>query len=293
MIRAASIMSASITHSIVQKQLTSMGSEFFELGVLHRDEKMTLRHAVRAERIEHLIRWMRRENAGGAHIFIRPRGPHALSLIDDLSAGALTEMNRSGFEPAVVVETSPNNFQAWLNHGELISDHFVSTLAAKELARRFGGDPSSADWRHFGRLAGFTNRKPERQLPNGLAPFVHLRHAESRIYSSAQGFLQEVRALHQKIITERQKDFAIQSNSREDPTRTIHDFHQDSRYGGDLHRADMAWAVYAASRGLSQQEIAQEILNGRDLSKKGSRSRQTKYAARTARKAGVTFQPSR
>jgi RepB DNA-primase from phage plasmid len=33
-----------------------------------------------------------------------------------------------------------------------------STLAAMQLAEYFGGDPSSADWRHFGRLADFTNR---------------------------------------------------------------------------------------------------------------------------------------
>ena len=46
------------------------------------------------------------------------------------------------------------NFQAWLNHNQLLEAE-VSTCAAKELARRLGGDPSSADWRHFGRLAGF------------------------------------------------------------------------------------------------------------------------------------------
>ena len=54
----------------------------------------------------------------------------------------------------------------------------MSSWAAKELAKRFGGDLSSADWRHFGRLAGFTNRKHERVLPNGLGPFVRLRQCE-------------------------------------------------------------------------------------------------------------------
>lgn len=73
-------------------------------------------------------------------------------------------MKQSGFEPALVVETSPRNFQAWLNHGRIISDRFLSTRLAKELACRFAGDLSSADWRHFGRLAGFTNQKQERRL---------------------------------------------------------------------------------------------------------------------------------
>jgi hypothetical protein len=49
--------------------------------------------------------------------------------------------------------------------------------------------------------------------------------------------------------------------------RPIKDFHNASRYGGD-HRADIAWAVHAASRKLSQQTIRAEILYARDLSKK-------------------------
>ena len=61
----------------------------------------------------------------------------------------------------------------------------MSSWAAKELAKRFGGDLSSADWRHFGRLAGFTNRKHERVLPNGLGPFVRLRQCEGKIYNWA------------------------------------------------------------------------------------------------------------
>ena len=65
---------------------------------------------------------------------------------------------------SAVVETSPDNFQAWLNHGQVL-DAVTSTLAAKALAKRFRGDPSSADWRHFGWLAGFTNPKRERRLP--------------------------------------------------------------------------------------------------------------------------------
>jgi hypothetical protein len=31
-------------------------------------------------------------------------------------------MKHSQFQPAIVVETSPNNLQAWLNHGRIIFD---------------------------------------------------------------------------------------------------------------------------------------------------------------------------
>src|ERR1700730_700992 len=71
----------------------------------------------------------------------------------------------------------------------------MSTLAAKELAKRFSGDLSIADWRHFGRLEGFTYRKPERLLPIGLAPFVRLRQCEGRVYYATSVFLEEVNSV--------------------------------------------------------------------------------------------------
>ena len=150
---------------------------------------------------------------------------------------------------------------------------------------RFGGDLSSADWRHFGRLAGFTNRKPERLLPNGLAPFVHLRECEGRTYEAAHGFLKEVKSLAEKRVAEHASRASSRPVSNGKPVPSLAEFHGSPRYDGDLHRADMAWALYAASRGLSEQQIRDEILHARDLSKKGLIQRQVRYAERTANKA--------
>ena len=83
----------------------------------------------------------------------------------------------------------------------------------------------------------------------------------------------------------------IRSTSTEDSVRPVTEFHSDPRYSGDLHRADMAWALHAASRGLSEQQIKDELLHARDLSKKGRASRQVDYAERTAIKAVASVQP--
>jgi hypothetical protein len=149
---------------------------------------MILREGQGAIEIEEAIKWLRQENGKGAHIYIRAAETHSLSLIDDLTADAIERMRADGLEPAVVVETSPNNFQAWLNHGQLL-EAAMSTRAAKALVERFGGDPASADWNHFGRLAGFTNPKQERRLASGLRPFARLRSATGRVYSMAAVFL--------------------------------------------------------------------------------------------------------
>jgi hypothetical protein len=278
-------MSASITRSVVRKQLSAMSCKLFEIGVLHQDEQMSLRSGWTLEQIEAALGWLRRENARGAEIFVRPHGANTLSLIDDLSAETIARMARNGFQPAVVVETSPGNFQVWLNHGRILFDRIFSTEVAKELARRYGGDPSSADWRHFGRLAGFTNQKPRRRLPSGFSPFVRLRQCEGSTYAAGPEFLEEVKSLTEKARAEHAAWTTSRSTSTEESVRPLTEFQRDPRYGGDLHRADMAWALHAASRGLSEQQIRDEILRGRDLSKKGRIQRQVSYAKRTAKKA--------
>ena len=191
-------MSASTTQSVVRNQLCAMGCELFEIGVLQMDGRMLLRSGWSTDQIDAALAWLRRENARGAQIFVRPHGTHALSLVDDLSAETIPRMTDVGFQPAAVIETSPGNFQVWLNHGRILFDRTFSTQAAKELARRFGGDPSSADWRHFGRLAGFTNQKLKRRLQTGLPPFVRLHECEGRTYTAAREFLEEVKSLAHK-----------------------------------------------------------------------------------------------
>src|SRR6185295_489128 len=67
-------------------------------------------------------------------------------------------------------------------------------LAARTLAERFGGDKGAADWRHFGRLAGLTNRKPKHRAEDGRYPFVHLVQATGQSYRAAESLLRELSA---------------------------------------------------------------------------------------------------
>ena len=267
-----------------------MACDYFDIGILRPDGRMVLREAWTVSEIEEAVQRLRRENAHGAHIFVRPHGAHALNLVDDLSVDAIARMTHAGFQPALVVETSPQNFQVWLKHGRTL-DRNISSLAAQELAKRFGGDLSSADWRHFGRLAGFTNRKPARLLVNGLAPFVRLRRSEETVYDAAHDFLQEVKSIADRAVTGPGTRTKYRSGLNEAPVRSLAEFHGNPRYQGDLHRADMAWALHAATRGLSKREIRYEILHARDLSKKGHIQRQLNYAERTANKAFSTVEP--
>ncbi len=109
--------SAVIVERLVRAQLRAMSCGRFDLGIRREAGEMILREGQGAIEIEEAIKWLRHENGKGAHIYIRPAGTHSLSLIDDLTADAIERMRADGFEPTVVVETSANNFEAWLNHG--------------------------------------------------------------------------------------------------------------------------------------------------------------------------------
>jgi RepB DNA-primase from phage plasmid len=226
----------------------------------------------------------------GRNIYIRPKGEHDLSMVDDLTMGAVSVMKAAGFNPAVTVETSPGNYQAWLKHPERLSTE-VSTAAARALAENFGGDRGAADWRHFGRLAGFVNRKVKhRDTATGLYPYVRLTEADGGVYPEGGRFLTGVRADVERVNAEREKlrQRANKVTVRSQELKSIDVFRADSRYAGDGTRIDLAYALYALSHGAGAVEV-EAAIRSRDLSHKGSERRQNEYVERTIKKALATI----
>ncbi len=80
--------------------------------------------------------------------------------------------------------------QAWVRLSDRPLLPQLATEAAKELTERYGGDANSADWRHNGRLAGYTNRKEEHQRPDGHYPYVLLRDASGTTAPQAAKLLE-------------------------------------------------------------------------------------------------------
>jgi len=125
-------MSASITRIAVANQLAAMRCDRFDIGVLRANHRMILREDWSADKLQAALNWLRRENPRGSHIFVRPHGVHALSLVHDLSGDAIARVMESAFQPALIVETSPANFQVWLNHSRILG----SELSTKSPRRR-------------------------------------------------------------------------------------------------------------------------------------------------------------
>ena len=282
--------SLEITTQIVRAQVDAMGAEVYELGLFRMDAAEgdgppMLPRTWDVAGLMRSIPWLRLQNAQGRNIYVRPKGEHNLTLIDDLKPDAVERMKREGYQPALVVETSPGNFQAWLKHPERLPKE-IGTAAARALAERFDGDRKAADWRHFGRLAGFTNRKPKYQGADGRFPFVRLIEAGGASYSEAVRLLGRVRETIDGAVRERQRR-ALNVHSQLGaglPLKTIDAFRSSPIYGGDGTRIDLAFTIYALSHGMAVAEV-RDALSSRDLSHKGNARRQNEYIDRTIRKA--------
>ena len=104
-------MSQLNVEEIVKLQSNAMRSETFEIGVLRisPDRRGVMRVWDKTTLIKS-VTWLKRENTKGMNIHIRPTGNH-LTLLDDLCTEQLSTISDQGFDPCVILETSPHNFQ--------------------------------------------------------------------------------------------------------------------------------------------------------------------------------------
>ena len=170
-----------LTLAALRAHLAAMAWPRYELRLIdtQRRQCVATRYWTAAQLLDaDTVRFLRARNREGCEVYFRPHAAaeSAGYLLVDFDGGPcpLAAMRAAGHTPCVVVATSPGRQQAWVR----VSLHSVSprwaTAVARWLARRYGADAASAEWRHLGRLAGFTNRKPARLQPNGLPPWVRV-----------------------------------------------------------------------------------------------------------------------
>jgi len=272
----------------VRRQLTAMDCGGYEIGIRDAGGRM-LRRTWSVPEVLKAVPWLKQQNASGADIYAQPAGEQnpGLVLVDDLTLGGLDRMKANSLAPAAVIETSPQNYQAWVRLSEQPLTREIATAAAQLLAKRYGGDPNSAGWRHFGRLAGFTNRKPHHKGENGYSPFVKLHVANREQAPAGVAFLQELTAkqeiaMRRSITPHKARHSGCAARVFADTITAI-----TARYGAntDYSKADIMVCRDLARQGFSVDEIVEAILQcspNLDTRKAGH---QQDYAERTARAA--------
>jgi len=233
---------------------------------------------------------LKAHNARGEHIYIRPAGEHRFTVLDDLNANSVARLASDGLGPCAVVETSVGNFQAWLKHDGVYPTP-LSTFIAQTLARRYGADPSAADWRRFGRLPGFTNCKPKYRKDNGLFPYVLLRSAAGVQYRQAVYLRLEMTKLYQLQEQEREAraaqhsaNFFAASRRPSHSWLSLERFRNAAKFHDRPAAADLAFCVAAFSLRMPEDAIA-TTLDSLYLSRNPNPSRKAAYIKRTMAKA--------
>jgi hypothetical protein len=188
-----------ITLNAVRRQLAAMPSELYLVRLIHHHTRKPfpaepLWTAWQLSRCA-VVRFLRWGNREGFDVYLRPyaEGRNAGYILLDLDRpgpDALARMRAQGHQPCVVVQTSAGHLQAWVRVSQTPLEPALATEIGKHLARTYGGDRASTDWRHLGRLAGFTNQKPARRPPRGYAPWVRLLHAQTQSATNGLALIQ-------------------------------------------------------------------------------------------------------
>lgn len=255
----------------LQRQVAALGTARFEVGI--RDAKtglmMNREWSRRELEDDKTVAWLKRMNAKGNDIYVRPAGEHGLVLVDDLKPEALKAMREQGYAPAVTLETSPNNCQAWVKMADVPLAAKVRDRASHFLASEFGGKLASND---YGRLAGFTNQWPEYGR-NGQQPYVLVRSCSGMIAGEAKTTLDSICAAIDLEFDAKEKETRLQAlavASDRNQARNydpIREYQQQAKrvlteYGEEI---DLAWmdrsiAVEMAKSGrFTQQDIERGI----------------------------------
>jgi hypothetical protein len=189
-----------LTLLAMRRQLAAMPHDLYLVRLIHSQTRRAFpgERLWTAAQLAHpaTVRFLRVRNREGCDVYLHPyaeecNSGYVLVDLDDTDPAVLTTMRAAGHEPCVVLQTSPGNLQAWVQVSATPIPAAVASQIGKQLAHIYGADPASTDWRHLGRLAGFTNQKPTRRNRGGYSPWVKVLHAHAGMASQAAALLEE------------------------------------------------------------------------------------------------------
>lgn len=188
-----------LTIQAIRRQLAAMPHDLYLIRLIH----SCTHRAFPGERLwtaaqlldPATVAFLRVRNRGGWDVYLQPyaRNQNAGYILVDLDhadAQVVERMRGHGHHPCLVLQTSPGHWQAWVHVSVAALEPCIATTVAIQLARDYGGDPASADWRHVGRLAGFTNQKLSRRTLSGSAPWVQIVYARAGLAPQADALVQ-------------------------------------------------------------------------------------------------------
>lgn len=188
-----------LTLRAVCRQIAAMPHDLYLIRLIHQQTRRAFpgERLWTAAQLTHpaTLRFLRVRNREGCDVYLQPyaqnRNPgYILVDLDHTGLQVVETMRADGLAPCVVLQTSPGNLQAWMHISATPLEPAVASSIGKQLAQRYGGDLASTDWHHLGRLAGFTNQKPQRRNGRCHAPWVKVLYAHAGLAAQGAAWLQ-------------------------------------------------------------------------------------------------------
>jgi hypothetical protein len=248
--------------------------------------------------------WLRARNAELGGVYIRPMD-RRVTILDDLGVDQIEQLKDMNFAPAIVVETSANNFQAWIR---LLPPEApepgldVATQASRSLIKAFGGDAGAVGAERFGRMPGFVNRKPTHDQ-KGRGPWVTLRAATGALAAAGRNLIQRIEMALQAT-AERLKAAEVRKHNAKVKKRSFQSARAAPGSGDadalmivglqrsmsetdDQSVADFRACGFALKHGAHPEDVAEALLrHSPDIEARHPYTQA--YIDRTVRKAGAT-----
>jgi len=223
-----------------------------------------------AQEIEQRTPEMLRLQQRGENLYYTPLSDqkHHI-LIDDMNREKLDRLIKDGYKPAVVLESSPGNYQAIITVQKLKTDHdkAVGNRLSDRLNQAYG-DPKLSGAIHPHRAPGYENRKPRHRREDGSYPEVRLVRAEQRECAQTLALSKQINAEYEQQAQKApQRDFEPRQGLDSAGGGTA----QQQAYAGhhrailqrypdaDLSRVDSMIAVRMRMTGHSSDDIRSTI----------------------------------
>ena len=258
------------TYQAVKRQLKAMGAKLYEIGV--KTAQSMIKREWSLEQVLKFVPWLKRENAKGAEILVRPAGENnqGLTLVDGMNRSQIDAMKRNGAEPAVIIETSPERFQSWIRFTDQPLSENTAIALSKAFAKEYGLGIDHATGSDFGRLTGFLNQDPELKTARGMNPRVLCIESEGQEASRGQFMVDTMENLLEKQNAEAESKRRLkQAQERAEgyfSDKLVHTYqkHFNEHLGGlnrriDQKTLDTLICIEMAKAGIKAQDIGETL----------------------------------
>jgi hypothetical protein len=196
-----------------QRQMTAMGVDRFVVTLVDAMHGKQEERRWRKAEVVNSMAWLKRMNARGYDVWIRPDGEHGLVLLGGLKKKDIQTLRERGFAPAMVVETGREQYQAWVKLSQDALADPLRALAADVLVQGLGRHGANAISRVDGRLAGFTNQQVQRAASRH--PFVLATEYQGKVAPAAPAYLAKLEQGRAKVQAVQRDQERSRSRGRE------------------------------------------------------------------------------